>query len=151
MREAFYVVQHKHRPHPLRQLGHRLSQPSSQLVSLGRIPKAPGERLVQFISRAYLSAPREVQRRVRDDPVQPRSESLLKVEAIESLICPHERLLYCVLSVFMHSDDCPRHSVSTLGMQPDEHAKRCLVAPLGGAGKGSLVRSITRRIGHALN
>ncbi len=151
VREPFYVMQHQHRSHSLRQLRHRLTQPPMQLICLGRISERSSQRLMQLVRCSDLSPPRKIERGVRDDPVQPRPEGLFQIEPIERLIRPDECFLDGILRILMYCDDCPRHSVSTLGVYPDKHAERRLVALLGRGGKGPLVRRITRRLGHALN
>ena len=114
MCKPFYIVQNQHRPHSVRQLRERLCQTAPQLVSFSRITKRACERLVQFVSRSHLSSPCEVQCRVRNDPIEPRSERLVQIEAVKRLISSHERLLHSVFSIFVYCDNRSRDRVSTL-------------------------------------
>ena len=105
---------------------------------------------MQLIRCSYLSASSEVQCRVGDDPIQPRSKSLVQIETVERLIGPHESFLHRVFSIFVYGNDRSRDRVRALGVKPDEHAERRLIARLGGGGQSPLIRRITRLIGHAL-
>ncbi len=105
---------------------------------------------MQLVRCSYLPAPREVQCRVGDDPVQPGSKCLVQVESVERLVGPHKSFLHSVFSIFVYGNDRSCDCIRALGVKPDEHTERRLITLLGGGGQSPLIRSITRLIGHAL-
>lgn len=122
--EAFHIMQHDHRPLPLRQRIQRRCQACPQLISFGRIPKWRSHRLRQLIRIANLSSARNVQRRIRDDPVQPRAKRLIRQKPIEGAVRVQKRILHGILRILMICDYCARHSIRPPFVHPHEFGKR---------------------------
>ena len=106
---------------------------------------------MQLIGRPHLPSTRQIQRRVGDNPVQPRPERLLQVESVQRFVRANKRFLNRILRILVDRYYRTRHGVCTLRMQPNQQSKRVLVAPLGGRGQDAFVWSITRLLCSALN
>ena len=87
---------------------------------------------MQFVRRPYLAAPGDVERGVRDNPVEPCTKSLFNIEPVKGLVDADKRFLHRILGVFMHRDDRPRNRVGPFLVHPDQLRERPLVPALCG-------------------
>jgi hypothetical protein len=104
-----------------------------------------GKRVIQLVRRPNLAAPRDIQRSVRDDPVQPCPKRLIHMEPVERLIRPQESFLHRVFGVLVSRDDRTRNRVRSPLVQLHQLTKRALITTLCGDDELALVSYCTRR------
>ena len=85
--KPFDIVQHDHRPLTLRQPLESRAEAASQLIRFRRIVERQRHRLRQRSGRPHLSAPLQIERRIGDDAMQPRTERLARNRAKARYAC----------------------------------------------------------------
>lgn len=131
VRKALYIMQHNHRPRTIRKLGKRGLEPVSQLTAFRRIPKGIRYGVGELLRVPYLSPPGQIERRVCDNPIEPRGERLCRIEPIDCLISAQEPLLHRILGILVRVDDRARYHVRPPLVQTHEPGKTPLI-PLPG-------------------
>jgi hypothetical protein len=111
VRKALYIMQDDYRPRTIRELFQRRLEPLPQLSTLRGIAKRGRNRFGDFLRISNLSPAGQIERRVRDDSIEPCAESLGRVEAIDRLIRPQESLLHRILRVLVRHYDRPGHHI----------------------------------------
>jgi hypothetical protein len=131
VRKPFNIVQHYHCPRPRLQLRECSFETLPQFGAFRWIAERSRNGFRERFSVPYFLAPGEIQRRVGDDPIEPRTERLSRVEPIESLVCTQKGFLNRVLCVLMGHDDRSGHDICPALMKPHEASKTSFVALSG--------------------
>lgn len=121
-------MHHYHRPRTIRKLLQRRLEPLSQLATFSRIAKSGRNRIGELLCVPDLPAASQIERRVRDDSIQPRSESLRRIEPVERLVRAQETLLHRILRILVRHDYRARHYVRAPLVKTDESGKAPFVA-----------------------
>ena len=143
-------MQHYHRPRAVRKLRQRFLQPLSQLAVFGRIAKGTRNRIRQFLGGPHFSTPCQVECRVRHDPIEPRAETLARIESVERLIRAQETFLNRILGVLMRHYDRPGNEIRPSLMQMHEAGEAPFIPCLGQTNEPSLLIRNTHRCGQSL-
>ena len=93
-----------HRPRTIRKLLQRRLEPLSQLATFSRIAKSGRNRFGELLRMPDLPAASKIERRVRDDSIEPRSESLRRIESVQRLMRAQEPFLHRILRVLVRHD-----------------------------------------------
>ncbi len=111
VRKALYIMQDDYRPCTIRELLQRRLEPLTQLSTLRWIAERGRNRFGDFLRISNLSPAGQIERRVRDDSIEPCAESLCRVEAVDRLIRPQESLLHRILRVLVRHHDRSGHYI----------------------------------------
>jgi hypothetical protein len=111
VRKALYIMQDDYRPCTIRELFQRRLEPLPQLSTLRWIAERGRNRFGDFLRISNLSPAGQIERRVRDDSIEPCAESLCRVEAVDRLIRPQESLLHRILRVLVRHYDRSGHYI----------------------------------------
>jgi len=76
MRKALDIVEDYHRAGTFRKLDQRRLETLPQLTPFRRIPESRGYGIRQLLRIPDLAAPGKIERRVRDDPIEPCAKRL---------------------------------------------------------------------------
>jgi hypothetical protein len=130
MFESFDVMQDDYGALPFAQCGQRLPQPTPQFIRLAGIAEWRSDRVGEGIRIADFLAPRDVERCIRDDAMQPGPEGLIRQEAVEGAIRVEEPLLNRIFRVLVGEHDGTRHRVRPPLVQPHQLRERLRFAAL---------------------
>jgi len=128
VRKALYIMQDNYRPRTIRELFQRRLEPLPQLSTLRRIAEGGRNRFGNFLRISNLSPAGQIERRIRDDSIEPRAESLSRVEAVDRLIRPQESLLHRILRVLVRHYDRPGHYIRAPLMKTYEPGEAAFVS-----------------------
>src|SRR5882762_1482109 len=131
VRKALDIMQHYHRPRTIRKVHQRRLEPLPQLATLRRIAERGRYRFGELLRFTYLPPAGQIERRIRDDSIEPRPESLCGIEPLERLIRAQKSLLHRILGVLVRHDDRAGHYVCAPLMKTHEPGKTPLVSTLG--------------------
>src|SRR6267143_7261915 len=131
VRKALDIMQHYHRPRTIRKVHQRRLEPLPQLATLRRIAERGRYRFGELLRISYLPPARQIERRIRDDSIEPCPESLCGIEPVERLIRAQKSLLHRILGVLVRQDDRAGHYVRAPLMKTHKPGKTPLVSPLG--------------------
>ncbi len=129
--KALDIMQDYHRTRTIRKLRQRRLEPLPQLAAFRRIAESSWKRFRELLRIPYLSAPGQIERRIRDDSIEPCPESLRGVEPVKRLMRPQESLLHRIFGVFVSHDYRASHDVRAALMKTHESGKTPLVPTLG--------------------
>jgi hypothetical protein len=90
-----------HGPRPIRKLLQRRLEPLSQLATFSRIAKSGRNRFGELLRMPDLPAASQIERRVRDDSIEPRSESLRRIEPVQRLMRAQKTFLHRILRILV--------------------------------------------------
>ena len=139
VRKALDIVEDDHRPRPIRKLRQRMLEPLAQLTALRRIAERSWNGFGQFLRVSDLASPRQIERCVSDDSIQPRSKCLFGIEPIQRLVRPQKSFLHRVFGILVRENDRSRHYVSAPLVQTHEAGETPLVPLLGQTNERSLL------------
>jgi len=143
-------MQHYHRPRPRRKLSEGRVESFLQLPIFGGITERRRHRFRELLGGAHLLTPSKIERRIRDDSIEPGAECLGRVEPVEGLVRAQKSLLNCVLSVLVGHDDRSRHYVRAALVQSHEPGETPLVTLPGQTYELSLLIRNTEGYGQLL-
>ena len=126
--KAFDVVQDNHRPCTLRKLSQRFCQSRPQLCILRRIPERSTKSVAELFSGPDLPATCYVESGVGDDAIEPRRESLRRVEPFDGLPRSNKPILHRVFGIFVDGDYGACNEVGASLMQTHKPREGSLVA-----------------------
>ena len=106
---------------------------------------------MKLFGAAHLPASRQIERGIRNDPVEPGTKCLTGIEPIERLIRANESILYRVLSVFMDGDDSPSHEVRASLVQAHQAREGVMIASAGSFSQRAFLMGNTCRIVQSLS
>jgi len=86
------------------------------------------KRIAQLFSRPDFPATSYVERRVRDNAIDPSTESKVRVESFDRLPCSHESFLDRVFRVLVDRYDRSRNEVRAPLVQTNEAREGLLIA-----------------------
>ena len=129
--KALDIMQDYHRTRTIRKLRQRRLEPLSQLSAFRRIAESGRNRFRELLRIPYLSAPGQIERRVRDDSIEPCPESLRGIKSVKRLMRPQESLLHGIFGVFVRHHDRASHYVCAPLVKTYEPGKTPLVPTLG--------------------
>ena len=112
---ALDVVKDEYRALPRRQLGKCFAQSRLQLRALRRIAKGQCCVRGNFLCDTNFPPAHQVERGVRDDPREPRTERIRGVEAAERAVRMKERILERVFSILVLDRDRSGNSARRRG------------------------------------
>lgn len=124
-------MQNYHCPRTVGEVRERGLEPLPELTTFRRIAKHIRNQFRELLRVPYFPPARQIERRICDDPIEPRAESLPRIEPVERLISPQESVLHGILGVLMRHDDRARHYVGPPLVQTHEPGETPLV-PLPG-------------------
>lgn len=145
--EAFHVVEDDHRPLPIPKRGKRLIEEPAQLIRFAGVPERGRHGIGEGIGVADLLAPRDIQGRVGDNPVQPGPEGLIRNEPAEGAVGVEEALLHGVLGVLVREDNGACDGIRPPLVGADEGREGLGVTALGGEDV-ALLDGTVRRLTH---
>jgi hypothetical protein len=105
MREAFDIMHHNHGPRTIRKLLQCRLEPLPQLATFSGVAKSGRDRFRQLLRISDLPAASQIERRVRDDSIEPRSESLRRIEPVQRLMRAQKTFLHRILRILMRHDN----------------------------------------------
>src|SRR5450759_3755158 len=82
VRKALDIMHDYHRPCAIRKLRQRRLEPLPQLAAFRGIAESGRNRLRDLLRTSHLPAASQIERRVRDDTIEPRAESLCRIEPV---------------------------------------------------------------------
>src|SRR4029079_1882284 len=150
VRKALDVMQDYYRPRPFREPCHCGLEPLPQLPAFRRVPECRWHRIRELLRISDLPSPRQIERRIGNDPVQPGAEGLGRIEPVQRLVRAQKSVLDRVLGVLVRENDRPRHNVGASLVQTHEAGETPLVSLLGQTYELSLLVRYTRLSGRAL-
>ncbi len=112
-----------YRPRTIRKLRQRRLEPLPQLAAYRRIAERSRNRFGDLLRISYLPAASQIERRVRDDSIEPRAKSLRRIEPVERLIRAQETLLHRIFRILVRHDDRACHDVRAPLMKTYEPCK----------------------------
>jgi hypothetical protein len=143
VRESFDVVQNYHRSSSLGEFPQSVPQSPMQLFSFCGITEGVCDSVRELISRPDFAPSRCIERRIRDDAIQPCAKRLVRTETIERLVRAQKSFLHCILGVLVHRNDRSRDCVRSALVKPNEPSKRRRVTALRCQDEALLVLRIT--------
>lgn len=133
VRKALDIMQDDYGACAIGQPGERGLQPLPQLAPFSRITKRRRHGVRQFFSVPDFAATSEIQCRIGDNPIQPGSKCLPRIESIQRLMRPQKTFLHRILGIFVRQNDGACYRVRPPLMQPNQSGKTAIVTCLGKA------------------
>jgi hypothetical protein len=126
--KTLYVVKHNYRPCSLGKLRKRVSQTALELRIQSGIPKGRLQGVTQLLSRPHFSATDHIQRSIRNDAVEPRRETLRRIEPVDCAPGTDKSVLNRIFRIFVNSHDRPCNEVRATLVQADKPCEGILIA-----------------------
>lgn len=105
VRKALDIMHDYHRPRTIRKLFQRRLEALPQLATFSGIAKSGRNRFGELLRISDLPAASQIERRIRDDPIEPRSESLRRIEPVKRLMRAQETFLHRILRILVRHDN----------------------------------------------
>lgn len=150
VRKSLDIVQYDYSPCSFRQHRKCFSQAPPQFLAFGRVPKWRLQRIRNFFRRTNFPAPRQIERRIRDDSIQPGTEGLIRPEAIQRHERASERFLNDIFRILVHRHDCPGNCIRPPLVHAHETGESTVVTGAGCKNQLALLTRNTRRIAQVL-
>ena len=135
MRETFDVVHHDHRSRPLRQFRESFGKPFLQLRVFSGVSEGRLQSVGQLLRASHFAPPGYVQRGIRDNAVEPWTETLRRVESPNRLVRSNESFLDRVLRVLVNRYDRPGDEIRALLVQTHQTREGVVIACAGRCGQ----------------
>jgi hypothetical protein len=129
--KALDIMEDYYRARTFRKLYQSGLKTLPQLAAFRRIPESRWNGFRELLRVPYLATAGEIERRVRDDSIQPRPKCLCWIEPIQGLVRAQEPLLHCVLGVLVRKNDRSGHDIGPSLVQAHETGETPLVSYLG--------------------
>ncbi len=121
------VVQHDDRPLPFAERMQCARQARTQLTRFCWIPMWRRQGLRQFVRVANFAPTGDIQRRIRHDAMQPRTERLLRAKPLEGAKCMQKSFLHRILGIIVRQHDGTGNSIRAALMTLHQTGECCVI------------------------